>query len=75
MRINDDSIEFQFPEQAPRKISIAYRGRAVDKDGYPVIRDYMVEAVMYFICYNFDIAIYSKAQYSERCVISQLEIY
>lgn len=51
--INDNVIEFKFPIEAPKSIKVAYIGKKVDEQGFGMIYDYMVEAVMYFICYNF----------------------
>lgn len=51
--INGNKIIFKYPVEAPKKIKVAYMGRKIDEDGFGLIYDYMVEAVVYFICHQF----------------------
>lgn len=53
MRINNNTIEFKYIAEAPAKLHIAYKSRDVDNQGFVMIRDYMIEAVQFFICWNF----------------------
>ena len=51
--INNNAIIWQYPNDAPTNVKVAYQAKKVDEDGFIMIYDYMVEAVMWFICWNF----------------------
>ena len=51
--INNNNIIWQYPNDAPLSVRVAYQAKKVDEDGYIMIYDYMVEAVMWFVCWNF----------------------
>ncbi len=51
--INNNNIIWQYPNDAPVSVRVAYQAKKVDEDGYIMIYDYMVEAVMWFVCWNF----------------------
>ena len=51
--INNNAIIWQYPNDAPINVKVAYQAKKVDEDGFIMIYDYMVEAVMWFICWNF----------------------
>ena len=51
--INNNTIIWQYPNDAPTSVKVAYQAKKVDEDGFIMIYDYMVEAVMWFICWNF----------------------
>jgi hypothetical protein len=51
--INNNTIIWQYPVDAPIAVNVAYQAKKVDEDGFVLIYDYMVEAVMWYICWNF----------------------
>jgi len=51
--INNNTIIWQYPVDAPIAVNVAYQAKKVDEDGFILIYDYMVEAVMWYICWNF----------------------
>jgi hypothetical protein len=66
--INNGKIMWRYAELAPDKIKVSYRARKLDEDGFIMIYDYVVEAVKFFLCYQFSqkyMDRYLPAQYSE----------
>lgn len=61
--INDSKLMWKYPDNAPSKVKIAYRGRRVDSDSFTLIFDYMVDAVKYGIVSEF--AIRTPSQYPQ----------
>lgn len=61
--INDSKLMWKYPDNAPSKVKIAYRGRRVDSEGFTMIFDYMVDAVKYGIVSEF--AIRKISQYPQ----------
>lgn len=55
LAFSDDRFIWYDPANAPTKIKVAFFGRKVDPNGSgtPLIRDYMVDAVAYFIKWRF----------------------
>lgn len=70
--INDNTIIWQRPSDAPMTVKVAYQAKKVDEDGFIMIYDYMVEAVMWFICWNFYIR-YPKMYTPEQGVVWKRE--
>lgn len=61
--INDSKLMWKYPDNAPSKVKIAYRGRRVDSDSFTLIFDYMVDAVKYGVVSEF--AIRTPSQYPQ----------
>lgn len=51
--INNGVLAWKYPANAPTKIRMAYTKRITDSDGFIAIYDYMVDAVKFYICWNF----------------------
>lgn len=66
--IDDGKIRWRFHDMAPDYVKISFRSRILDKDGFIMIKDYMVEAVKFFICHRFALKYldkYGRDRYAE----------
>ncbi len=51
--INNGKIQWRYHDMAPEYVNIACRVRTIDGNGFIMIKDYMVEAVKFFLCHRF----------------------
>jgi hypothetical protein len=58
--INNGMLQWKYPANAPAKVKIAFRSRKVDKEGFIMIYDYMVDCIKYYLCSEFGLKYIDK---------------
>lgn len=51
--ITNDAVIFQWPALAPKTLRIAVLCKEFDGEGFPMVPEHYLDAIMSYICYNF----------------------
>jgi hypothetical protein len=51
--ITNDSVQFQWPKLAPKKIKIAVLTKSYDTEGFPMVPEHYLDAITFYICTYF----------------------